>query len=120
MYYKAKFLVLGKPPAEETISGAFEGAERVDGTRAIIKETADISFGNPEDQMKEPPDMEEDYDDILYDGILDPGWGYLFFETPEEYEPETVVEIVDEGMDKLDVPVELRYIDANTEAFSDK
>lgn len=120
MYYRAKFLVLGKTPGKENIIEAFQEDERLSVSRIEIGDTTEINLGNPPAETEEQLQEEEGLEQVEFDGFLSPGWGHLFFITPEEYEPETIVDIVDGGISKLKVPLELRYIDANTEAFRDK
>ncbi len=120
MYYRAKFLVLGKTPTKESIGEAFQVDERLKVSRIEIGGTTELNLGQPPRETREQLEEEEGLEEVEFDGFLSPGWGHLFFSTQEEYEPEKIVDIVDEGIEKLKVPLELRYIDANTEAFSDK
>lgn len=119
MYYKAEFIVMGRTPNEEDITKAFEEDERVKNPKAVIREPAEMNFDKPSTKVDEPPNKGIGFDKMAYDGVLDPARGHLFFQTPEEYVPNTVMDIFDAGMDRLNVPLELIYIDANSETFSD-
>ncbi|MFW6071361.1 MAG: hypothetical protein ACOC86_03155 [Candidatus Bipolaricaulota bacterium] len=119
MYYKAEFTVLGKPPTEDSITEAFAEDERITNPRAVMKEPARIELGEPTKIVDEPPKKGIGFDKMNYDGTFDPARGHLLFETPEEYVPNEIMDIFEAGMNKLNVPLDLIYIDANSEAFSD-
>ncbi len=119
MYYKAEFIVMGRTPNEEDITQAFEEDDRVKNPQAVIRETAEMDFGQPSRKVDEPPEQGIGFDKMAYDGVFDPARGHLLFETPEEYVPNEIMDIFEAGMDRLNVPLDLIYIDANSEAFSD-
>ena len=120
MYYRARFEVMGKLPDEEEIVDAFEHDTRVESCRADVREETKIRFEVPSDVIGgEPSERGPNQTNMQYHGALEPGWGQIFFQTSEEYETSAVVELFDAATDRMDTPVELLYIDANTEAFSD-
>ncbi len=120
MYYRVRFEILGKSPKEENLTEAFRKDDRVISTRTEIQESTRIKFEVPQDLVSENEGMGPNLSDMDYDGSVEPGWGQLYFETPEEFEPETVVELFEEKTDEIDAPLALLYIDANSEAFSDQ
>jgi len=120
MYYRARFEVMGKLPDEESIVKAFEKDDRVQSCRADIREETKIKFEVPSDVIGgEPSEKGPNQTDLDYHGALEPGWGQIYFQTAEEYETSVVLEIFEEATDRLDTPLDLLYIDANSEAFSD-
>lgn len=120
MYYRVRFEILGKSPNEENLTEVFRKDDRVISARTEVQEATRIKFEVPQDLVSEKEGMGPNLSDMDYDGSVEPGWGQLFFETPEEYEPETVVELFDETTDEIDAPLALLYIDANSETFSEE
>lgn len=120
MYYRVRFEILGKLPDEETITEVFQGDDRIMTARPEINETTKIKYEVPQDFINDSEGPSPALNDINYGGSIEPGWGQLFFETPEEYEPETIVEMFEKTTDKIDAPLALLYIDANSEAFSEE
>ena len=120
MYYRARFEVMGKLPDENNVVEAFNKDDRVTSCRADIREETKIRFEVPSEVVGgEPSEKGPNQTDLNYHGALEPGWGQIFFQTSEEYETSVVVEIFDEATNRIDTPLELLYIDANSEAFSD-
>ncbi|MFB6290510.1 MAG: hypothetical protein ABEJ25_02130 [Candidatus Bipolaricaulia bacterium] len=120
MYYRARFEALGKLPEEEAIVEAFERDDRVESCRADIREKTKISFEVPSEVVGgEPSERGPNQSNLDYHGALEPGWGQIFFQTSEEYKTSAVIEIFENATDMLGKPLELLYIDANSEAFSD-
>ena len=120
MYYRVRFEILGKSPGEESMAEAFQDRERVISARAEISETTEIKFEIPQDFLEGDEGGAPSLNDIAYGGSVEPGSGQVYFETPEEYEPETVVEMFEETTSEIDAPLALLYIDANSEAFSEE
>ncbi len=120
MYYRVRFEILGKSPGKESMAEVFQDRERVISAHAEISETTKIKFEVPQDFLEGDEGGAPSLNDIDYDGSVEPGWGQLYFETPEEYEPETVVDMFEEATDEIDAPLALLYIDANSEAFSEE
>ena len=120
MYYRAKFEFAGKAPEEDSIVEAFETDERVESCRAEVRKETKIRFEIPSEVIGgEPSEKGPNQTDLDYHGALEPGWGQIFFQTSEEYETSVVIEIFDEATERIATPLELLYIDANSEAFSD-
>jgi len=120
MYYRARFEVMGKLPDENNVVEAFNKDDRVTSCRADIREETKIRFEVPSEVVGgKPSEKGPNQTDLNYHGALEPGWGQIFFQTSEEYETSVVVEIFDEATNRIDTPLELLYIDANSEAFSD-
>ncbi len=120
MYYRVRFEILGRSPDEEAVTEVFQGEKKIIAARAEIKETTKIKSEVPQDIVDDSEGPSPNLNDINYGGSVEPGWGQLFFETPEEYEPETIVEMFEETAGKIDAPLTLLYIDANTEAFTEE
>ena len=120
MYYRARFEVMGKVPDENSVVEAFKEDDRVTSCRADIREETKIRFEVPSEVVGgEASEKGPNQTDLDYHGALEPGWGQIFFQTSEEYETSVVVDIFDEATNRIDTPLELLYIDANSEAFSD-
>ncbi|MFW6422265.1 MAG: hypothetical protein ACOCZX_05490, partial [Candidatus Bipolaricaulota bacterium] len=102
------------------ISEAFEEDERIDSAHTVLEEAPEIKLVDPAEEIEDPINEKPAYRNLKVDGVIDFGWGYLFLQAPEEYDPKTIVEIFDNGVQRLRIPLELLHIDANSEAFKDR